>query len=124
MRWFVYGLKTSIVRSPLRSPPTFSPAMRICSCRNVAPPPARPTSGRASVGSLFDMIEGQVESVEIAEAPIEVDAPKLAVDDQRHALFRNAAVRAQGRVEAAQVVPRRRRADHLRALGDDDEIAD
>ena len=33
MRFFVYGLKTSIARSPLRPAPTFSPPMRIASRR-------------------------------------------------------------------------------------------
>src|SRR5450755_4973003 len=109
MRLPVYGLQTSIVRSPLRSPPTFSPAMRISSCMNI---------------ESVDMIQDEVEGVEVAPSAIRVDAGKAPVDDQRHPLLGSASVRAQRHLERREVVPRRRGANHLRALGDDDEVAD
>src|SRR6478672_2944513 len=116
MRFFVYGLKTSIARSPLRPAPTLSPAIRIASCRyemtaptlpSVAAPRGGvppPSGGRAGAASR-DMVEGEIEGIEVAPAPFRVDVAELAVDDQRHALLGDAAVRAQRRVEAGEVVP-------------------
>ena len=70
------------------------------------------------------MVEREVEGVEVAPATQRVDVAELAIDDQRHALLGDAAVRAQRGIEPREVMARRRRADHGRALGDDDEVAD
>ena len=51
-------------------------------------------------------------------------ASARAVGDQRHLLLGDAAVRAQRRVEAREVVPVAAGADHREPLGDDDEVAD
>src|SRR5262252_10033430 len=47
-----------------------------------------------------------------------------AVGDERHALFRETAVRAQRRIKAREVVLRFRAAEHAKPLRDDHEIAD
>ena len=46
------------------------------------------------------------------------------VEEQRHVLLGEAAVRAQRRVEPREVVARRAGADHVEPLGDDDDVAD
>ena len=45
------------------------------------------------------MVQREVEGVEVAPAPLGSMSRQLAVDDQRHALLGDAAVRAQRRVE-------------------------
>ena len=77
----------------------------------------------SSVGGQ-STVEHQVEGVEVAPAPLGIDVLQAPVDDQRHPLLGDAAVRAQRHLERGEVVARDRGADHLRALGDDHQVAD
>ena len=53
------------------------------------------------------MVEREIEDVEIAQPPRGIDVAQRPVEQQRHRLLGNAAVRAQRRVEAGEVVARR-----------------
>src|SRR5262245_19988146 len=116
-----YGLRTSNVPLP---PATISPAMRIFSCRGAA---AR-DSGSGNVALIFlapavsDMVEGEIENVEIAQASARRTRLDRAVEHQRHALLGNAAMRTQRRIEAREIVARGRGADRGIAHGDDDDV--
>ena len=70
------------------------------------------------------VVQGQIESVEVAPAALRVEAVDAAVDDQRYTLFRHTAVGTQRGIERAQVVARGGGSDHRRAFGDHDHIAD
>ena len=113
-------------RRSTRSPPTCSPAMRIFSRSTCAVPHVlqlghhvharRPRhcrwlSARSKASKLRQRRPGR-------------QRVRVPVGDQRHLLLGDAAVRAQRRVEARQVVAVAAGADHGQALGDDDEVAD
>ena len=66
-------------------------------------------------GRSGGVVQRQVEDVEVAQAPRRIDAAQRPVEEQRHQLLGDAAVRAQRRVEARQVVARRAGADARRA---------
>src|SRR5580692_10329265 len=92
----VYGLNTSPARGVL----TFSPAMRRLSRRTavaVAP-------GVSCMASSGGTIEYPVEGVEVAPAPLVVEVGDATVHDERHRLLGDAAVRAQWRIEARQIM--------------------
>eukprot|EP01136_Pigoraptor_vietnamica_P026131 Opistho-1_new@80849 len=75
-------------------------------------------------GGHDDVVEGQIEDVEIAQPAPGDEALKLAVEQQRHLLFGQAAVRTQRHGEAAQVVFRRARAQHGEVVGNHHQVAD
>src|SRR5438045_9433444 len=68
------------------------------------------------------MIEAEIECVEIAPAARRQRVGG-AVGEERHALFGDAAVRAQRRRESGQIVTIARGADEGQTLGDDEELA-
>src|SRR5262245_5322465 len=89
--------------------------------RTGAPPrgsPARgPDAGSSGRG------QGEVEGVEVAEAPPRRDAAHRAVQDQRHPLLGDAAVRAERGVQPGEVVLGDRGPDDGVALGHRDQVA-
>src|SRR5690349_16276783 len=121
----VNGLCTSSVRAL----PTRSPAMRMDSvsglragARWAAVSIARTSGVALAKGfSSGEMVEAEVERVEVAPAAL-WQVGRRPVRDQRHALLGDAAMRAQRRVEARQVVAALAAADDGEPLRDDDEI--
>src|SRR5688572_31836918 len=73
---------------------------------------------RSTLFPYTTLFRSQVEGVEVAQPAVRVQAGQFAVQDQRHALLADAAMRAQGRVQAREVVPGGRCADDREALGD------
>src|SRR5262249_28265093 len=98
-----------------RSPPMrLRSSMSASGCRD---------NGKLMVLLLLGPIEGEVEGVEIPQA----SPRRLAegtVQQQGHTLLREAAMGAERRIEAGEVVARRACADHRVALGDGDDIAE
>jgi hypothetical protein len=71
------------------------------------------------------VVEGEVEGVEVAQAALSAGpGPPGASTIKRHLLLRDAAVRAQRRVEAGEVVRSPRVPSTLVALGHHDDVAD
>ena len=69
-------------------------------------------------------IQCKIERVEIAPAMIRIQPFNAPVDDQRHALLRDSAVRTQRQLELRQVMPAAAGAKYEAALGYDDDVAD
>jgi hypothetical protein len=69
------------------------------------------------------MVEREIEHVEIAQPPRGIDGAQDTVEQQRNALLGTATVLAQRRVQAGEIVPRWRRAEHAKTLGGDDDVA-
>src|ERR1700687_5299193 len=116
----VYGFITSIPRSP----PTLFPAMRIFSC-STRPARTWPRSAimfmAASVS--WEVIECQVEGVEVAPAATRLKRKGRAIGNQGHALLGDAAMGAQGHVEAGKVVPGDARYEHRQSFRHDHQVA-
>src|SRR6202035_5623471 len=104
----VYGLNTSL----LRSVATRAPAIRRLSRRT------------PSLRLLLSMVQHPVEGIEVAPAPVDIEVLDAAVHHQRHRLFREAAVRAQRRIQAREVVLGRRATEGDRTARDPPQIAD
>src|SRR5262245_66378157 len=97
------------------------PAIRISSCALTGSfgLATRSCTFGSSRCVLTHVVQGQVEGVEIAQAAPGGDG-KAPVAKHGHALLGQPAVRAQGLVQARQVVQLRRGTKRLVATGDDD----
>src|SRR6266480_3076440 len=92
-------------------------------CRTLAVVFAGPGFSKIhSTSAIASSVEGQVEDVEVAQASAgsHGDGP---VEHDRHALLGETAVRAQGRVEAREIVAGDGRAEDGVTLRDHDEVA-
>ena len=81
----------------------------------------RPAPGRPR--RQLDVIQGEVEDVEVAQPPAGGHPGGGPVQQERHRLLADAAVRAQRGVEAGEIVPGLARADHHVPLGYGDQVA-
>src|SRR5215831_17277354 len=95
--------------------------MRRVSCRTA---PSRAASAAERPAVSVGMVQYPVEGIEVAPAPVDVEPRKAAIHDERHPLLREAAVRAQRRIETGEIVLRRCATDDDRPLGNDHEVAD
>src|SRR5687767_11346812 len=129
----LYGYLTSITRCLVaRSFMVCSaamgsdPGLRLCSVQGLAPVLSGSrrclVQGPAPVFQFFEVIEGDVENIEVSQAPL-WHADRLAVEEQRNHLLGDAAVGAQRRVEAREIVAREARAQDHVPRRDDDEVA-
>src|SRR5256885_17193617 len=66
-------------------------------------------------GLSSGMVQHPVEGIEVAPAPVGVEVLDAAIHHQRHRLLGEAAVRAQRRIEAREVVPGCRATENHRA---------
>src|SRR2546427_1809308 len=92
----VWGLNTSLLR-PLA---TRAPPIRRLSRRT---PSSYLISG-VRPGLLSGMVQHPVEGIEVTPAPVGLEVLDAAIHHQRHRLLREAAVRAQRRIQAREVV--------------------
>src|ERR1700732_1732 len=98
---------------------TLSPPIRMASSRGAGA--VRASDEFMGMPSLH-AVERDVEGVEVAE-PAAGPIPHGTIEDERHALLRNSAMRAQRRTQAGEVMPGAAGADRGVASRDHDQIA-
>src|SRR5438093_9998148 len=88
-----------------------------------------PSRARATALTLGDTVQRIVEDVEVSQVggagePPRVGVIERAVDDERHRLLRDAAVRSERLLEQRQIVLLGRLAEDGVDVADDDQVAD
>mmetsp|Transcript_5274 Transcript_5274/g.19787 ORF Transcript_5274/g.19787 Transcript_5274/m.19787 type:complete len:465 (+) Transcript_5274:979-2373(+) len=89
-----------------------------------APRPATVRTGLWKTCMSVRVVEQQLEGIEIAQPAPGGLGGDAAVEQQRHLLLGQAAMRAQRHVQRAEVVALGCGAEHAQALADDDDVAD